>query len=62
MYIQFVVFFQVGQFVDDRHCSRLRTLIAHYPPVQVSYFNIHVHLIDCINFKMISVLCVEIDP
>lgn len=27
--------FHVGQFVDDRHCSRLRTLIAHYPPVQL---------------------------
>ncbi|XP_065225587.1 DNA mismatch repair protein Msh6 [Planococcus citri] len=27
--------FHVGQFVDDRHSSRLRTLMAHYPPVQV---------------------------
>ena len=30
--------FHVGQFVDDRHSSRLRTLIAHYPPVQVRCF------------------------
>ena len=28
--------FHLGQFVDDRHCSRLRTLFAHHPPVQVS--------------------------
>ncbi|XP_076349800.1 LOW QUALITY PROTEIN: DNA mismatch repair protein Msh6-like [Tachypleus tridentatus] len=27
--------FSLGQFLDDRHCSRLRTLIAHFPPVQV---------------------------
>jgi hypothetical protein len=30
--------FHLGQFVDDRHCSRLRTLFAHHPPVQVSVF------------------------
>ncbi|XP_072436706.1 DNA mismatch repair protein Msh6 [Chiloscyllium punctatum] len=29
--------FHVGQFVDDRHCSRLRTLLAHHPPVQVLF-------------------------
>lgn len=27
--------FQMGQFTDDRYCSRLRTLIAHFTPVQV---------------------------
>ena len=27
--------FQLTQFTDDRHCSRLRTLIAHFPIVQV---------------------------
>ncbi|XP_048728354.2 DNA mismatch repair protein Msh6-like isoform X2 [Ostrea edulis] len=27
--------FQLGQFTDDRYCSRLRTLIAHFTPVQV---------------------------
>ncbi|XP_069787137.1 DNA mismatch repair protein Msh6 [Narcine bancroftii] len=27
--------FHVGQFRDDRHCSRLRMLVAHYTPVQV---------------------------
>ncbi|XP_062911704.1 DNA mismatch repair protein Msh6 [Mobula hypostoma] len=27
--------FQLGQFQDDRHCSRLRMLVAHYAPVQV---------------------------
>ena len=26
---------QVGQFTDDRHCSRLRTLVSHYPPAQI---------------------------
>ncbi|CAL8074524.1 unnamed protein product [Calicophoron daubneyi] len=25
----------IGQFIDDRHCSRLRTMVAHYPPSQV---------------------------
>ncbi|PAA80328.1 hypothetical protein BOX15_Mlig007712g3 [Macrostomum lignano] len=25
----------VGQFADDCHCSRLRTLIAHHPPAQL---------------------------
>lgn len=29
--------FHVGQFHDDRHCSRLRTLIAHYAPAQVLF-------------------------
>ncbi|XP_033727077.1 LOW QUALITY PROTEIN: DNA mismatch repair protein Msh6-like [Pecten maximus] len=29
--------FYVGQFADDRHCSRLRTLIAHYTPSQVLF-------------------------
>ncbi|XP_063239704.1 DNA mismatch repair protein Msh6 [Bacillus rossius redtenbacheri] len=29
--------FHLGQFDDDRHCSRLRTLLAHQPPVQVLY-------------------------
>ncbi|XP_078085788.1 DNA mismatch repair protein Msh6 isoform X2 [Mustelus asterias] len=29
--------FHVGQFADDRHCSRFRTLVAHYPPVQVLF-------------------------
>ena len=27
--------FHLGQFTDDCHCSRLRTLLAHYPPSQV---------------------------
>lgn len=27
---------RVGEFSDDRQCSRLRTLFAHFPPVQVS--------------------------
>ncbi|RUS83473.1 hypothetical protein EGW08_008789 [Elysia chlorotica] len=29
--------FHVGQFEDDRHLSRFRTLVAHYTPVQVLY-------------------------
>lgn len=29
------VILQVGQFQDDRQSSRLRTLVAHYTPVQV---------------------------
>ncbi|XP_014673632.1 PREDICTED: DNA mismatch repair protein Msh6-like isoform X2 [Priapulus caudatus] len=29
--------FHMGQFRDDRHCSRLRTLIAHYTPAQLLY-------------------------
>ncbi|XP_006839496.1 PREDICTED: DNA mismatch repair protein Msh6-like isoform X1 [Chrysochloris asiatica] len=29
--------FYVGQFSDDRHCSRFRTLVAHYSPVQVLF-------------------------
>ncbi|XP_051503777.1 DNA mismatch repair protein Msh6-like [Myxocyprinus asiaticus] len=29
--------FHVGQFQDDRHCSRLRTLVAHYSPAQVLF-------------------------
>nr|XP_046257364.1 DNA mismatch repair protein Msh6 [Scatophagus argus] len=32
-----VGFFHVGQFPDDRHCSRLRTLIAHFPPAEVLF-------------------------
>ncbi|XP_062318877.1 DNA mismatch repair protein Msh6 [Osmerus eperlanus] len=29
--------FHVGQFQDDRHCSRLRTLVARYAPAQVLF-------------------------
>ncbi|KAM4772473.1 DNA mismatch repair protein Msh6 isoform 1-T1 [Rhinophrynus dorsalis] len=29
--------FHVGQFEDDRHCSRFRTLVAHFPPVQILF-------------------------
>lgn len=29
--------FYIGQFQDDRHCSRLRTLVAHYSPAQVIF-------------------------
>ncbi|TTI76911.1 DNA mismatch repair protein Msh6 [Bagarius yarrelli] len=29
--------FHIGQFQDDRHCSRLRTLLAHYVPAQVLF-------------------------
>ncbi|XP_066863742.1 DNA mismatch repair protein Msh6 isoform X2 [Kogia breviceps] len=29
--------FFIGQFSDDRHCSRFRTLVAHYSPVQVLF-------------------------
>ncbi|XP_014252185.1 DNA mismatch repair protein Msh6 [Cimex lectularius] len=29
--------FHIGQFNDDRHSSRLRTLLATYPPVQVLF-------------------------
>ncbi|MBN3320183.1 MSH6 protein, partial [Atractosteus spatula] len=29
--------FYVGQFQDDRHCSRFRTLVAHYNPAQVLF-------------------------
>lgn len=32
-----VGYFHVGQFADDRHCSRLRTLTAHYPPAEVLF-------------------------
>ncbi|XP_026882910.2 DNA mismatch repair protein Msh6 [Electrophorus electricus] len=29
--------FHIGQFHDDRHCSRLRTLLAHYAPAQILF-------------------------
>ncbi|KAG7462668.1 hypothetical protein MATL_G00187230 [Megalops atlanticus] len=29
--------FHLGQFQDDRHCSRFRTLVAHFPPAQVLF-------------------------
>ncbi|XP_012941985.1 DNA mismatch repair protein Msh6 [Aplysia californica] len=29
--------FHIGQFEDDRHLSRFRTLVAHYTPTQVLY-------------------------
>ena len=31
----FIIVLKVGQFQDDRQSSRLRTLVAHYTPVQV---------------------------
>lgn len=32
-----VGYFHVGQFQDDRHCSRLRTLVAHFPTAEVLF-------------------------
>uniref|UniRef100_A0A671YM23 DNA mismatch repair protein n=1 Tax=Sparus aurata TaxID=8175 RepID=A0A671YM23_SPAAU len=32
-----VGYFHVGQFADDRHCSRLRTLIAHFSAAEVLF-------------------------
>ncbi|KAB0374767.1 hypothetical protein FD755_013259 [Muntiacus reevesi] len=32
-----ILVFFIGQFSDDRHCSRFRTLVARYPPVQVLF-------------------------
>ncbi|KAM6922733.1 DNA mismatch repair protein Msh6 [Lycodopsis pacificus] len=32
-----VGYFHIGQFPDDRHCSRLRTLIAHFAPAEVLF-------------------------
>ena len=33
---RWIYFFnQIGQFDDDRHGSRLRTLVSHFPPAQV---------------------------
>ncbi|XP_068597321.1 DNA mismatch repair protein Msh6 [Brachionichthys hirsutus] len=32
-----VGYFHVGQFPDDRHCSRLRTLTAHFSPAEVLF-------------------------
>ncbi|XP_071337062.1 DNA mismatch repair protein Msh6 isoform X2 [Trachinotus anak] len=32
-----VGYFHIGQFPDDRHCSRLRTLIAHFSPAEVLF-------------------------
>lgn len=32
-----VGYFHVGQFADDRHCSRLRTLTAHHPAAEVLF-------------------------
>lgn len=32
-----VGYFHIGQFSDDRHCSRLRTLVAHYAPAEVLF-------------------------
>ncbi|EDV19356.1 uncharacterized protein TRIADDRAFT_33687, partial [Trichoplax adhaerens] len=29
--------FHLGQFTDDRQCSRLRTLVTHFQPVQILY-------------------------
>ncbi|KAJ1520643.1 hypothetical protein ONE63_003750 [Megalurothrips usitatus] len=29
--------FHLGQFTDDRHCSRLLMMLAHHPPVQVLF-------------------------
>ena len=27
----------MGQFTDDRHCSRLRTVFAHFTPAQILF-------------------------
>ncbi|ESO97193.1 hypothetical protein LOTGIDRAFT_143393, partial [Lottia gigantea] len=50
--------FHIGQFKDDRHCSRLRTLIAHYCPSQVLYERnkLSQHTNSLLNTNLTSVI------
>ncbi|KAK6167624.1 hypothetical protein SNE40_021604 [Patella caerulea] len=50
--------FHVGQFMDDRHCSRLRTLIAHHTPSQVLYERgkLSQHSMTLINTNLTSII------
>ncbi len=46
--------FHVGQFEDDRHCSRLRTLISHFPPAQVRHRRITYNTIYLITWTQLN--------
>ncbi|KAJ9582060.1 hypothetical protein L9F63_003643, partial [Diploptera punctata] len=50
--------FHMGQFIDDRHLSRLRTLLAHHPPVQILYERkvLSEKTMQLLNTSMASVL------
>ncbi|GAB6029645.1 DNA mismatch repair protein msh6 [Chamberlinius hualienensis] len=54
--------FNIGQFKDDRHRSRLRTLVSRYPPVQILYERRCLStkslqiLKSCINSKLLEAL------
>ncbi|PNF27299.1 DNA mismatch repair protein Msh6 [Cryptotermes secundus] len=56
--------FHLGQFVDDRHCSRLRTLVAHHPPVQVLYEKraLSEKTLQLLNSSLASVLKESLAP
>ncbi|XP_045216870.2 DNA mismatch repair protein Msh6-like isoform X2 [Mercenaria mercenaria] len=56
--------FHIGQFLDDRHSSRLRTLLAHYPPVQILYEKGHLspRTLQVINNNLTSVMKEALTP
>ena len=51
---------QLGQFVDDRECSRLRTLVAHYPPAQVRGERACVQVCMCACVQVCMCACVQV--
>ena len=51
---------QLGQFVDDRECSRLRTLVAHYPPAQVRGERACVRVCMCASVPMRVFACAQV--
>ncbi|XP_064652331.1 DNA mismatch repair protein Msh6-like [Lineus longissimus] len=56
--------FHIGQFEDDRHCSRFRTLVAHFTPVQVIYEKgkLSQKTWTFINSNLISVIKEQLTP
>lgn len=56
--------FHVGQFQDDRHSSRLRTLLAHYMPAQVLFEkgNLSADTHKIFKAALSSAMCESLNP
>ncbi|KAI8764552.1 DNA mismatch repair protein Msh6 [Biomphalaria glabrata] len=60
----FIGTFHLGQFTDDRHLSRMRTLLAHYTPTQVLYERgrISAQTLQLFNANLTSALKEPLSP
>ncbi|XP_054273047.1 DNA mismatch repair protein Msh6-like [Macrosteles quadrilineatus] len=59
-----IAVFHLGQFTDDKHCSRLRTLFAHHPPAQILYERgqLSPRTLQVLNTSLVTVMKEQLAP